>query len=86
MCLPVFLASCHTLLIVAGPTFLKRLWCIEEAPWFQFFLSMKCVGKFFTIFKPISTGKKTQAFRDSSVSFLLVDPFFSAARSLYSCR
>jgi hypothetical protein len=31
MCLPVFLASCHTLLILAGPTFLKRLWCIEEA-------------------------------------------------------
>lgn len=30
MCLPVFLASCHTLLILAGPTFLKRLWCIEE--------------------------------------------------------
>jgi len=30
MCLPVFLASCHTLLILAGPTFLRRLWCIEE--------------------------------------------------------
>ena len=26
MCLPVFLASCHTLLIIAGETYFDRLW------------------------------------------------------------
>jgi len=30
MCLPVFLASCHTLLIIAGETYFDRLWCVEE--------------------------------------------------------
>ncbi|CAE7468833.1 unnamed protein product [Symbiodinium natans] len=30
MCLPVFLASCHTLLIIAGETYFDRLWCMEE--------------------------------------------------------
>lgn len=30
VCLPVYLASCHTLLIIAGSTFLHRLWCMEE--------------------------------------------------------
>eukprot|EP00964_Phaeocystis_antarctica_P020480 scaffold11323_cov63-Phaeocystis_antarctica.AAC.2 len=29
-CLPVFLAGCQTLLVVAGPTFCSRLWCIME--------------------------------------------------------
>ena len=26
-CLPVFLAGCQTLLVVAGPTYCSRLWC-----------------------------------------------------------
>jgi len=30
MCLPVFLACCHTLLIIAGETYFDRLWCVEE--------------------------------------------------------
>ncbi|CAJ1429779.1 unnamed protein product [Effrenium voratum] len=30
MCLPVFLACCHTLLIIAGSTYFERLWCVEE--------------------------------------------------------
>ncbi|CAE7497254.1 unnamed protein product [Symbiodinium sp. CCMP2456] len=30
MCLPVFLASCHTLLIIAGESYFDRLWCLEE--------------------------------------------------------
>ena len=30
MCLPVFLASCHTLLIIAGESYLDRLWRLEE--------------------------------------------------------
>jgi len=30
VCLAVFLAGCHTLLIIAGPTYLSRLWCVEE--------------------------------------------------------
>lgn len=29
-CLPVFLAGCKTLLIVAGNTYLERLWCVVE--------------------------------------------------------
>ena len=29
-CLPVFLAGCKTLLVVAGPTYCSRLWCIME--------------------------------------------------------
>jgi len=30
LCLPVFLSGCNRLLIVAGDTYLKRLWCIIE--------------------------------------------------------
>ena len=30
MCLPVFLASCSTLLVVFSPTYLERLWCVTE--------------------------------------------------------
>lgn len=30
MCLPVVLAGCQSLLILAGPTYLTRLWCLEE--------------------------------------------------------
>jgi len=29
-CLPVFLSGCQTLLIVAGPTYCTRLWCVME--------------------------------------------------------
>ena len=29
-CLPVFLSGCQTLLIVAGPTYCSRLWCVME--------------------------------------------------------
>ena len=29
-CLPVFLAGCQQLLIVAGPTYCTRLWCVME--------------------------------------------------------
>eukprot|EP00964_Phaeocystis_antarctica_P078319 scaffold48710_cov67-Phaeocystis_antarctica.AAC.3 len=29
-CLPVFLAGCQTLLVVAGPTYCARLWCVME--------------------------------------------------------
>lgn len=29
-CLPVFLAGCQSLLVVAGPTYVQRLWCICE--------------------------------------------------------
>ena len=29
-CLPVFLAGCQKLLIVAGPTYVTRLWCVIE--------------------------------------------------------
>ena len=29
-CLPVFLAGCQQLLIVAGPTYCERLWCVME--------------------------------------------------------
>lgn len=29
-CLPIFTAGCNTLLIVAGPTYVSRLWCIVE--------------------------------------------------------
>mmetsp|Transcript_7564 Transcript_7564/g.17998 ORF Transcript_7564/g.17998 Transcript_7564/m.17998 type:complete len:465 (-) Transcript_7564:15-1409(-) len=29
-CLPIFLSGCRKLLIIAGPTFLNRLWCIVE--------------------------------------------------------
>ena len=30
LCLPVFLAGCETLLIIPGPTYTSRLWCIME--------------------------------------------------------
>ena len=30
LCLPVFLAGCGTLLIIPGPTYTSRLWCIME--------------------------------------------------------
>ena len=30
MCLPVFLAGCSTLLVVYGPTYLSRVWCVTE--------------------------------------------------------
>eukprot|EP00933_Yihiella_yeosuensis_P009653 TRINITY_DN11568_c0_g3_i1.p1 TRINITY_DN11568_c0_g3~~TRINITY_DN11568_c0_g3_i1.p1 ORF type:complete len:526 (+),score=61.23 TRINITY_DN11568_c0_g3_i1:101-1678(+) len=30
LCLPVFLAGCQSLLILAGSTYLSRLWCLEE--------------------------------------------------------
>jgi len=30
MCLPVFLASCNELIILAGETYLLRLWCVVE--------------------------------------------------------
>ena len=29
-CLPMFLSGCRTLLILCGPTYLQRLWCILE--------------------------------------------------------
>jgi len=29
-CLPVFLAGCNKLLVLRGPSFLQRLWCITE--------------------------------------------------------
>ncbi|EOD08353.1 hypothetical protein EMIHUDRAFT_358867, partial [Emiliania huxleyi CCMP1516] len=29
-CLPIFLAGCQRLLVVAGPTFCRRLWCLLE--------------------------------------------------------
>ena len=29
-CLPAFLAGCQTLLVVAGPTYCSRLWCVME--------------------------------------------------------
>ena len=29
-CLPIFLAGCQTLLVVAGPTYCSRLWCVME--------------------------------------------------------
>ena len=29
-CLPVFLVGCQTLLVVAGPTYCSRLWCVME--------------------------------------------------------
>merc|ERR1712083_1087547 len=28
--LPIFLGGCHELLVLIGPTYLKRLWCIFE--------------------------------------------------------
>ena len=30
-CLPIFLSGCQTLLIVVGPTYCRRLWCVMEA-------------------------------------------------------
>ena len=30
LCLPIFTAGCQTLLILAGPTYPERLWCIIE--------------------------------------------------------
>ena len=30
LCLPMFLAGCENLLIIAGPTYAERLWCILE--------------------------------------------------------
>ena len=30
LCLPIFLGACETLLILAGPTYPQRLWCILE--------------------------------------------------------
>eukprot|EP00398_MALV-I-01_sp_L67-1_P000639 gene639-206_t len=30
LCLPLFLAGCETLLIIAGPTYTERLWCVME--------------------------------------------------------
>ena len=30
MCLPVHLAACNTVLVVAGPTYLERMWCVLE--------------------------------------------------------
>jgi len=30
MCLPVFLASCSTILVLLGPTYLSRIWCVVE--------------------------------------------------------
>ena len=29
-CLPVFLAGCSTLLVLSGPTYVSRLWCVME--------------------------------------------------------
>ena len=29
-CLPVYLAGCSRLLVLAGKTYLKRLWCVME--------------------------------------------------------
>ena len=29
-CLPVFLSGCQILLIIAGPTYCSRLWCVME--------------------------------------------------------
>ena len=29
-CLPVFLAGCQTLLVVAGSNYCSRLWCVME--------------------------------------------------------
>ena len=30
MCLPVFLSACSRLLVICGPTYLDRLWCMME--------------------------------------------------------
>ena len=43
-CLPVFLAGCQTLLVVAGPTYCSRLWCVME--FFTFFRSERLLHIF----------------------------------------
>ena len=30
MCLPVFLAGCNSLLVLAGATYSRRMWCVME--------------------------------------------------------
>merc|ERR1712032_1686302 len=41
-CLPIFLAACNALLIICGPTYTSRLWCILEV---YVFVSMRGLGK-----------------------------------------
>ena len=35
-CLPVFLAGCNSMLVIAGPTYTQRLWCVMELFTFQY--------------------------------------------------
>merc|ERR1711908_235014 len=29
-CLPIFIAGCNTMLVISGPTYTSRLWCVME--------------------------------------------------------
>jgi hypothetical protein len=46
-CLPVFLSGCKSLVILAGPTYINRLWCVIEV--FSFIQMGGKVGHIYTI-------------------------------------
>ena len=58
-CLPVFLAGCQTLLVVAGPTYCSRLWCVMEL--FTFTLSRRLLFEPFAERPTLSTIESSLA-------------------------
>ena len=50
-CLPVFLAGCQTLLVVAGPTYCSRLWCVMEL--FTFARSERLLHTYSNLARPL---------------------------------
>ena len=67
LCLPVFLSGCDELLIVAGPTYITRLWCVMEV--FVFLTMGGSIGRITII--PINLGSVQEAkstFKNADVS------------------
>jgi len=50
-CLPVFLAGCQTLLVMAGPTYCSRLWCVMEL--FTFARSERLLHTYSNLARPL---------------------------------
>ena len=61
-CLPIFLAGCAELLVLAGPTYTERLWCVMEI--FTFFQIGKRVDRVTVV--PLEAADATSDERDAA--------------------
>ena len=59
LCLPVFLSGCQTLLVLAGPTYVSRLWCLLEVFTFVYMTSGDAAGRI--VLKPLGDARAVAA-------------------------